>query len=277
MKKIKLAILIALLMPMAYMIPSGKIVVLEPKGIIALKERSLIYTATALMLIVVIPVFVLAGYVVWKYRASKKGKYTPDWDYSWQAEAIWWGFPLLIVVALSVVVWKSSHELDPYKPLDMSGEPMTIQVVALQWKWLFLYPEKNIATVNFVKFPVNRAIHFEITSDAPMNSFWIPELGGQIYAMKGMKTKLNLMASEMGSFRGSSANLSGDGFAGMVFAAQAVSEEEFESWAQSAQTAPLALNWEEYDKLAKPSKNNSPVAYQLQENNLFEQVVCGGD
>lgn len=276
MKRFKFVVLMALVgalvgAALVYMVPSGQIAVLNPKGIIALKQRNLIYTATVLMLIVVVPVFVLATYVVWKYRASKGAKYTPDWDNSWLAECIWWGFPFLIVVALSVVAWKSSHELDPYKPLE--GERMTIQVVALQWKWLFIYPEEEIATVNFVQFPLNRPIHFQITSDAPMNSFWIPELGGQIYAMKGMKTQLNLMASEEGSFRGSSANLSGDGFAGMTFIAKATTEDEFKRWVKSIQRSPLVLDGKEYEGLARPSKNHAKVSYQLKNQDLFEWVV----
>jgi cytochrome o ubiquinol oxidase subunit II len=275
MKKLWRAIFLLLCLPMTYLIPSGKILVLEPKGIIALKERSLIYTSIFLMLIVVIPVFLLAIFIVWKYRASRQEKYTPKWDNSYLAEAIWWGFPFVIVIALSVIAWRSSHELDPFKPLEMEGKPMEIQVVALQWKWLFIYPEEKIATVNFVKFPLNRPIHFLITSDAPMNSFWIPELGGQIYAMKGMKTKLNLMASEEGSFRGSSANLSGDGFAGMVFTAFAVSEQEFKKWASGARGAPLT--WKEYGKLAEPSSYHPQEVYELDVNGLFEKVVCGVD
>jgi cytochrome o ubiquinol oxidase subunit 2 len=146
-------------------------------------------------------------------------------------------------------------------------------VVALQWKWLFLYPEEKIATVNFVQFPKQTPIHFEITADAPMNSFWIPRLGGQIYAMPKMKTELYLMADEDGDFRGSSANLSGEGFSGMTFIARAASNEDYEKWVESAKQSSNQLSLEEYRKLAAPSKDNLVGIYQLKEENLFEQII----
>ena len=195
--------------------------VLDPKGFIAFEERDLLYITALLMLTVVVPVLVLAVVICWKYRAgNKKAKYEPEWDKSWALELVWWGFPCIIVALLSVLTVKSCLDLDPFKPLESDVKPLKIQVVALQWKWLFIYPEQKIATINFVQFPEKTPINFELTADAPMNSFWIPQLGGQIYAMPGMSTKLHLIANEAGSYRGSSSNISGNGFAGMIFTAK---------------------------------------------------------
>lgn len=253
---------------------SGSIAMLNPKGEIALKERDLMAAAILLMLIVVIPVFILTAYICLKYRAGNaNAKYTPDWDHNLLAEGIWWGFPLAIITILSVITWRSSHELDPYKPLQSDVKPMTIQVVALEWKWLFIYPEQNIATVNFFQFPVDTPINFDITADAPMNSFWIPQLGGQIYAMPGMKTKLHLIANEAGSYSGSSANLSGKGFAGMTFIAKASSHDDFEKWVESVKTGSLTLDQEGYDLLSKPSSYNAAASFALKEGGLFDRIV----
>ena len=165
-----------------------------------------------------------------------KAKHAPDWEHNYIAEYCWWGVPIVIIVILAVTTWKSSHDLNPFKPIESEKKPLAIQVVALHWKWLFIYPEQGIATVNFVQFPEKTPINFEITSDAPMNSFWIPQLGGQIYAMPAMRSKLHLIANEIGSFRGVSANISGKGFAGMTFTAKSSSEEDFDAWVQSGKT-----------------------------------------
>lgn len=249
--------------------------VLDPKGIIALKERDLIYISTLLMLIVVIPVFILTFAICLRYRASNKSaEYTPHWSHDTLAEAIWWGFPCLIIIVLSIVTWKSSHELDPYKPIFQTKlKPIRIQAVALQWKWLFIYPDEKVASLNFLQFPELTPLNFEITADAPMNSFWIPQLGGQIYAMPGMNTKLHLLAQEVGDFRGSSANLSGVGFAGMFFTARSSSQEEYMQWLESIRESTSVLGKDEYEQLVKPSEYNSPASYVLKDEDLFEQIV----
>lgn len=252
---------------------SINIAVLHPKGMIALKERNLFIIITLIMLIVVIPVFILTWVISWKYREGNKAQYTPDWDKHLLSESIWWGLPCAIVLAMGILVWKSSHELDPFKPIESNRNPVRVQVVALEWKWLFIYPEQNIATVNFLQFPEQTPINFEITADAPMNSFWIPELGGQIYAMPGMKTKLHLIANEKGSFRGSSANLSGRGFAGMKFMAKASSQWEFEDWVESIRDSSNFLNLKEYNKLVEPSENNPVTSYVLQKEDLYDWIV----
>ena len=248
--------------------------VLNPKGMIALKERRLLIDATWIMLIVVIPVFIMTAAFAFKYRESNtKAKYTPDWEHNHFAECLWWGVPLILIIILAVLTWRSSHDLDPFKPIEAKNKPLTIQVVALDWKWLFIYPEQGIATVNFVQFPAHTPIVFEITADAPMNSFWIPELGGQIYAMPAMRTKLHLIANENGTFRGVSSNLSGVGFAGMTFTAKATSGPDFARWVQLVKQSGSQLNLEAYNELVKPSENNPTALYVLMQKGLFDQII----
>ena len=253
---------------------SDDIVIFNPKGLIALKERDLMIIASVLMLIVIIPVFILTIAIAWEYRASNQdAHYTPNWDFNLTAESVWWGFPFIIVLILSFVAWQSSHELDPFRPLHSSTKPLRIQVVALQWKWLFIYPEQNIATINFIQVPVETPINFEITADAPMNSLWIPELGGQIYAMPGMKTQLHLIADSTGEFRGSSANISGEGFAGMVFTVKSSTQTEFNQWVESAKQSKTSLGLKEYQQIAKPSSYDPVAMYSLGKEDLFDWIV----
>ncbi|HSI20675.1 MAG TPA: ubiquinol oxidase subunit II [Verrucomicrobiae bacterium] len=256
------------------LVSGSSIPVLQPKGIIGQQQMELMKTAVFLMLLVVIPVFILTFAIAWRYRADNtKATYTPNWDHNHLAEFTWWAIPCVIILALAVITWKSSHDLDPFKPLESSAKPLTVQVVALPWKWLFIYPEQNIATVNHLTFPEDVPLHFEITADAPMNSFWIPQLGGQIYAMTGMVTELNLMAAEKGTFAGSSANLSGEGFADMKFTATATSQADFDQWVTSTQQSQTALSMTEYTKLAVPSKDNPPTSYSFPTTNLHHNVV----
>ena len=249
--------------------------VITPKGLIGIKERDLLVFATLMMLIVVIPVFFLIFFVTWRYRASeqRKAKYCPEWSHSYLAELIWWGIPCVIIVILGTVNWISCYTLDPYRPIASQKKPITIQVVALDWKWLFIYPEYKIATVNFIQFPKDVPIHFIITADAPMNSFWIPELGGQIFAMPGMRTELYLIANQLGNFRGVSANLSGTGFAGMRFIAKASTEEEFKKWVASVQRSKDQLNRQTYEQLAKKSENHPVTTYVAKDPRLFDWII----
>jgi cytochrome o ubiquinol oxidase subunit 2 len=256
---------------------SHNIPVLDPQGMIAGEQRKLLLTASWLMLIIVIPVFILMGVFAWKYReGNRKAKYTPNWDHHHVLELVCWGIPFLIVVALSVLTWTSTHALNPFKPIVGEQKPITIQVVALQWKWLFIYPEQGIATVNFVQFPEKTPIAFEITADAPMNSFWIPALGGQIYAMPAMRTELHLMASEVGTYRGCSANISGTGFAGMHFKAQSCTEGDFKAWIKAVKGSSSSLGLSGYEALAKPSEDNPVTSYVLGQSDLFNQVLMKG-
>lgn len=249
-------------------------VVLSPKGLIGEKQKYLLWIATLLMLIVVVPVFIMTFIIIWKYRSdNQKAKYSPEWNHSTWAEIIWWGIPFIIIVILGALNWIASFDLDPYKPIASDKKPITIQVVALDWKWLFIYPEEKIATVNFIQFPVDTPVHFVITADAPMNSFWIPELGGQIFAMAAMRTELYLIANKMGDYRGVSANISGLGFAGMTFTARASSEEDFNQWVSQVKKSNDVLNIDSYKKLALPSENNPVAYYQLGYFDLFNWIL----
>lgn len=279
MKKAFKIIIIALLLIAAaaisiLYIQNNNIAVLEPKGMIGIKEKDLIITSSLLMLIVVIPVLILTWIFAWKYHEkNEKARHAPDWEHNAIAEYCWWGVPIVIISILAVITWKSSHELNPFKPIESNKKALTIQVVALQWKWLFLYPEQGIATLGYVEFPAQTPIHFEVTADAPMNSFWIPQLGGQIYAMPAMRSQLHLIADEEGIFRGASANFSGTGFAGMTFTAKATSEAEFDAWVKSGQSAGQVLNMQQYNDLVKPSANNPTATYVLQQRDLFDQIL----
>lgn len=249
-------------------------VVLFPKGWVGWKQRELFVQATWLMLIVVIPVFLMLIGFAWWYRASHtKAKYTPNWDFNHWAELIWWTVPFVITVFIAIITYRSCYELDPYRPLESSKTPLRIQAIALDWKWLFLYPEQGIATINYIQFPEQTPIHFEITADAPMNSFWIPALGGQIYAMAAMKTELNLIADEAGEFRGCAANFSGKGFAGMTFMAKATSEEEFEDWVSATQRAQNTLDLQAYQELVEPTEYHPVTLYRLEQADLFDRIL----
>lgn len=256
-----------------FLLTGNNIAIFNPKGEIAVQQRDLIVTAILLMFIIVIPMLVMTFFFAWKYRAeNKQAKYTPQWDHSTTLEVVRWTALCAIILILAVIAWQSSHALDPIKPIVSSTEPITIQVVALQWKWLFIYPKQNIAAVNFVQFPQNTPINFEITADAPMNSFWIPQLGGQMYAMNGMRTKLHLIADEIGEYRGFSANISGEGFAGMNFTAKASSQADFTAWVETVKFYGNNLDVAGYEQLALPSQNNE-VAYFRPQTGLFDSII----
>ncbi|MCB1067101.1 MAG: ubiquinol oxidase subunit II [Simkania sp.] len=278
-KPFKLLIVVLLLLGVSaalltMYIQNHSIPMMEPKGLIAMKERDLIYTSAILMLLVVIPVIVITIVFAWKYREqNERAKHAPDWEHNNIAECCWWGVPVVIVAILAVITFRTCFELDPYKPLEHEKNPIEIQVVALDWKWLFIYPEYGIASVNFFQIPEKTPIKFAITSDAPMNSFWIPALGSQIYAMPAMRTELNLIANEVGSFRGASSNISGKGFAGMYFTVKSSTDEEFERWVSSVKQSSKTLGWDEYNKLAEPSEYHPAASYVLTQPDLFDQIM----
>lgn len=239
-------------------------------------QRSLILTAFGLMMIVVIPAVLMAVVFAWKYRASNtNAKYSPNWSHSNKVEAVVWTIPILIIVFLGVLTWKSTHALDPSKPLVSDVKPVEIDVVALDWKWLFIYPEQGIATVNQIAFPANTPVSFKITSNSVMNSFFIPTLGSQIYAMAGMQTKLHLIANEPGTFDGISSNFSGRGFSGMKFKAIATPDNAtFDQWVAKAKQSPNTLmTMDDFDKLAAPSENHPVEFFSTANPELFKQVI----
>lgn len=249
---------------------------LNPKGQIGLEQRSLILTALGLMLIVVIPAIVMAIGFAWKYRASnKEAKYSPNWSHSNKVEAVVWTIPILIIIFLAVLTWKTTHALEPSRPLVHDAKPVTIEVIAMDWKWFFIYPEQGIATVNEIAFPANTPVEFKITSNSVMNSFFIPRLGSQIYAMAGMQTKLHLIANEAGTYDGISANYSGAGFSGMKFKAIATPDAAtFNQWVAQAKQSPKVMNdMDAYNKLAAPSEYNKVEYFSSVKPDLFVNVI----
>lgn len=266
--------LVLLMQPLTILHYRENISVLFPKGSIALEERNLLFIIQALMLLIIIPVYILTFVFSWRYQAQNpKGTYDPDLVDNKLAEIVWWGLPCIMTLGVAWLMWVKTTELDPFKPIESDKKEMTIQVVALQWKWLFIYPDEKIATVNFLQFPKDTPLHFVITADAPMNSFWIPDLGGQIYAMPNMRTELYLIADQTGDFRGSSANISGEGFAGMHFIARASTDEEYQQWVDTVRKSTDTLSFDSYNQLAAPSQNNPVALFQLQEQDLFNKVM----
>jgi cytochrome o ubiquinol oxidase subunit 2 len=248
--------------------------VVDTRGIIGDAQRDTLVFAVLIMLIIVIPVFFLLFFIAIRYRdTNKKATYTPDWANNRLLETIWWGVPIAIIVILSVLTWKTSHSLDPYRPLESAKKPLQVQVVALQWKWLFLYPDHDVASVGEFAMPVDTPVEFTITSDAPMNSFWVPQLGGQVYAMAGMSTKLHLSAREPGEYRGSSANISGEGHAGMTLTANAMADNDFTTWVAEAAKSSTALDATSYEALRMPSKGDGVKYYRLTTPGLYDSIV----
>jgi cytochrome o ubiquinol oxidase subunit 2 len=248
-------------MPLISLLSGCNAALLDPKGQVATDEKHLIITATLLMLIVVIPVIFLTLYFAWRYRASNtSATYQPNWSYSHRIEAVVWAVPLAIVLVLGTITWKSTHALDPYRPLVSKAKPITIDVVALDWKWLFIYPDQHIATINEVAFPTGVPVNFRITSDTVMNVFFIPQLGSQIYAMAGMQTQVNLAADQDGVYDGLSTNFSGAGFPDMEFKAHATSQADFDAWVAKVRSAKGGLDFASYAQLAKAS-TKAPIAY----------------
>jgi cytochrome o ubiquinol oxidase subunit 2 len=253
---------------------SDKIIVLNPKGAIGKQQLDLILISTALCLIIIVPVLILTFVIIWRYRhkPDRKAKYEPEWEHSTKLEVIWWSVPILIIAILAVVTARYTYKLEPSKPLEHEAKPIVIQVTSLDWKWLFQYPEQGIATVNYIQFPEDVPIQFELTSDAPMNSFWIPQLGGQIYTMSGMAMKLNLIADEPGSYLGMGANFSGREFGKMQFTAKATSREEFDQWVAGVRKTSPALTTEGYNELALPGLSKEVTFSSIPEG-LFQQIV----
>lgn len=260
----------------AWYLSRHSIPVFEPRGPVAHQERGLIFLALILAVIVVVPTFGLTIYIAIKYREENhtaKTKYRPDFDHSVLFEGLWWGIPIVIIGILSVVAWNSAHSLDPARALASTKKPLTVQVVSLDWKWLFIYPEQHIASVNLAEIPANTPVDFQVTSDTIMNSFWVPQLGGQIYSMPGMITQLHLEASKLGDYFGSPANIAGRGFSRMNFTVRAASQSDYDAWVRKAEAAPRKLTVANYQQLAKPS-DNVPVSYYSSVPDGFQKAVA---
>lgn len=256
---------------------------MKPSGDIAKQQADLILISTALMLVIIIPVMVLTLYFAWKYRESNtEAEYLPDWHHSNKIEFWVWFAPVVIIIILGAITWIYTHRLDPYKPIERIDasrpvaadvQPLTVQVVSLDWKWLFIYPEYGIASVNELAAPVDRPIKFEITSSSVMNSFFIPALAGQIYSMAGMKTQLHAVINKAGTYNGFSANYSGDGFSHMRFKFLGLPEGEFDQWINAAKASPTGLDREHYMTLAKPSEREPVAHYASVDPELFDAIV----
>ncbi len=249
--------------------------VLNPKGTIALQESNLIYFALLLSLVVVVPVFSLLIIFAYKYRENnpKKVDYKPDWDKNSLLEFSWWFFPAVLIAILGVVTWQTSHSLNPFKPINSKVQPLRIDVISLQWRWLFIYPTYRVASINYLPLPINTPIDFHLTSDAPMNSFWIPQLAGQIYSMPGMSTQLHIMATVNGNYRGLSANISGLGFANMSFVAAVRSNQTFQTMMKNMSQVRQTLNYASFLKLAKPSLNSKVEYFAKVNPAIYDQLI----
>lgn len=275
-KNCKLLLWFLLICLTMFIVGCESAVILNPKGSVGHSEKTLIITSAALMLIVVVPAIILTLLFAWQYHHSAHNHdNVVDEEDSLIIEIAIWAVPSLIVIALAILVWIYSHSLDPYRPLDSNNKPINIEVVSLDWKWLFIYPDQQIATVNEIVFPTHVPIHFYLTSDTVMNSFFIPQLGSQIMTMYGMQTQLFLIANTPGVYDGISANFSGSGFTGMTFKAIAGSENQFADWINQVKKSPHILNQNSYIELARPSTNNPVEYFSSVQPDLFMKIING--
>ncbi|WP_420140301.1 ubiquinol oxidase subunit II [Sphingomonas sp.] len=260
------------------------LVVMDPAGDVARQQSNLILWSTGLMLLIIVPVMALTILFAWRYRESNdEATYRPDWDHSTSLELIIWSAPLLIIIALGALTWVATHTLDPFRPLARtapdrpvaaSARPLEIQVVSLDWKWLFIYPEQGVATVNELVLPVDRPVRFRMSSSSMMNTFWVPSMAGMIYTMAGMETELNAVLNRPGRFEGLSGNYSGAGFSGMKFWTHGVDEAGFARWIEQVRAKPGRLDGATYLKLEAPSENVAPTGFGGVERGLFDRIVA---
>ncbi len=257
-------------------------VVLSPSGDIAARQAELLVQSTLLMLIIIVPVMALTVWFAWRYRATnRQATYNPDWDHSTKLELVIWAIPLLIIVCLGALTWVGTHLLDPYRPLDRidaetpvsNQQPLQVQVVAMDWKWLFIYPEQGVASVNELAVPVDRPVQFTLTSTSVMNAFYIPAMAGMIYAMPGMQTTLHGVFNDAGEYQGLASHYSGAGFSGMRFKAHALDDAGFDAWVAETAASDEALDRARYLELEKPSENVPPMAFAPVDPQLFSRVV----
>jgi cytochrome o ubiquinol oxidase subunit 2 len=248
--------------------------VFDPKGPIAAAESQILLNSLGIMLAIVIPTIVATlGAAYWFRSSNGRARYLPDFAYSGRLEVLVWSIPAMTVLLVGGVAWVGSHQLDPRKPIASAANPVRVQVVSLDWKWLFIYPDQGIATVNQLTIPVGAPISFELTSSGVMNSFFAPQLGGQIYTMAGMTTRLQLLADHVGIYRGLSAQYSGDGFADMRFAVEAVPAQQFTQWVDATRSAGPQLDAQAYADLAKPSAAVAPFSYRAVSPDLFSGIL----
>ena len=270
----RLGALLALAAPALLAGCTPNLALLNPAGPIGAHEKTVLLVAFGLMLLVVVPVIVMTAWFAWHYRASnKKAKYRPYWDFDWKIDLVVWTVPALIVIALGVLSWKTTHELSPYRPLADSEKPVQVEAVAMDWKWLFIYPRQHIATVNQVVFPANRPVSFKLTSDAVTTAFFIPRLGTQIYAMPGMRTKLHLLADRTGTFVGRNFQLNGRGYSDMRFKAVATTPAKYRRWLGKVRNSGQALTAKTLKRLEKPRVHKGIIHYASVSPHLFRHVI----
>jgi cytochrome o ubiquinol oxidase subunit II len=251
------------------------ILLLDPDGPIARSERNLLLIASAVMLCVIVPVWLLTIWFAVRYRASNtRAQYSPDWSYSATLDAIVWLVPAAIIIALGWLVWTGTHRLDPYRAIDSANPPLEIEVVAQDWRWLFIYPEQDIAVINELIIPVNRPVRLKLTSDTVMNSFYIAGLAGQIYTMAGMRTELNLWADKPAHFIGRNMQYSGKGFSDQHFPVRAGPQADFDSWVARVRAAPATLDAGTYEALALTRKAMPVTYYGGVEPGLFDDIIA---
>lgn len=248
--------------------------ILDPQGPVAAAQKTILLNAVGIMLFIVVPVIVATLGVAWWFRAANgRSRYRPGWTYSGKIEAVTWSIPAMVILVLGGVAWTGSHELDPPRPLASEAPTVEIEVVSLDWKWLFIYPREGVATVNAMVVPAGSPISLRLTSGSVMNSFFVPQLGSQIYTMAGMTTRLNLLADRPGRYPGLSAQFSGDGFSGMRFRVEAVSREQFAAWAEASRGEAAVLDAQAYVALARPSQRVAPMIYGKVEPGLFGTIT----
>jgi cytochrome o ubiquinol oxidase subunit 2 len=248
--------------------------ILDPQGPIGAADKTILIDSLAIMLAIVLPTIVAVfGFAYWFRASNRKARYLADWAYSGRIELVVWSIPALTIILLGGVAWIGAHQLDPAKPVEGSAQPLRIQAVSLDWKWLFLYPDQGVATINTLTVPAGVPLRFELTSSSVMNVFFIPQFGSMIYTMNGMATQLNLRADRPGTFQGLSAHFSGDGFSDMHFDVHVVPSEQFSKWAQDASRADKSLDELGYNEIAKPSMKSQPAIYRLADPQLFHSIV----
>jgi cytochrome o ubiquinol oxidase subunit 2 len=249
--------------------------VFDPVGPIAAQEKQLLINSTAIMLAIIIPTMIATVAIAWWFRrGNTRAIYRPDWEYSGAVEMVVWGIPILTVMLLGGIAWIGSHDLEPSKPLKSDKPPLKVDVVSLDWKWLFIYPDQGIATVNQLVVPAGTPVTYRLTSATVWNVFWVPQMGTMIYTMPRMTTRLNLQANKQGSFTGVSGHFSGDGFPGMHFQVQSLPPDQFAMWAQGSRGKGPALDGRSYAQLSKPSSYVKPMTYGAVAPGLFDAIVA---
>ncbi len=261
----------------AYLVQGKNIALFNPKGLIAQEQLNLMISVVAVLVVIAVPTLIIAYFLAWKYRDTNTKTVRPPAHAMHSSKYLvifFWLIPIIVMIIIASVMWPATHRLAPQKSIESDKKPLRVQVISLRWKWLFIYPEQGIATVNFVQIPVDTPVEFEMTADeTPMSSFWIPNLGGQLYTMTSHVNRLNLMADTAGDYPGSTPEINGAGFTGMKFIARADSQENFEQWVEGVKQSPDALDAEKYQALLQPSENNPTAFYADFDDDIYDNVI----